>query len=139
MTRILAASFALLLLGSGYLHAEGVRKAIQFPKGKTSSTVSGSVVRGDRDHYTVVAKADQTMTVAITSKEKNAAITIYVPGYSVTQEDGVAMVSGETLTGAGEGEDATGWSGKLPASGKYLIDVGGTRGNASYNLAVTIQ
>ena len=138
MTRILAVSL-MLLLGSGSLHAEGVRKAIQFPKGKTSSTVSGSVVRGDTDHYTVVAKADQTMTVAITSKEKNAAITIYVPGYSVTQEDGVAMVGGETLTGAGEGEDATGWSGKLPASGKYLIDVGGTRGNASYKLAVTIQ
>lgn len=139
MPRIIAVTLTLLLLGSGYLHAEGVKKAIQFPKGKTSSSISGTVVRGDTDQYTVVARADQTMTVAITSKEKNAALTIYAPGYSVKQEDGIAMIAGETLSGAGEGEDATGWSGKLPASGKYLIEVGGTRGNASYTLAVTIQ
>jgi len=139
MKRILVSTLTLLLLGSGCLRAEGVTKAIQFQKGKTSATVSATVVRGDTDRYTIVAEQDQTMTVALTSKEKNAALTIYAPGYSVTQEDGVSIIAGETLAGAGEGEDAAGWSGILPTSGKYLIDVGGTRGNASYKMTVTIQ
>lgn len=139
MKSILVSTLAVLLLGTGYLHAEGARKPLHFPKGQTSATVTNSVVRGETDQYTLVAKQDQTMTVAITSQEDNAAITIYSPGYAVKQEDGVPVIAGETLAGAGEGEDATDWTGKLPKSGKYLIEVGGTRGNASYKMTVTIR
>jgi hypothetical protein len=39
---------------------------------------------------------------------------------------------------AGETDDATVWQGTLPVSGKYLIVVGGTRGNAAYKLKITI-
>ena len=139
MKSVLASTMALLLLGSACLYADGVNKPIQFPKGHASGAVAGSVVGSDTDRYTVVAKQGQTMTVAITSREKNAVFTIYAPGYSGNQENGQSMISGQTLPGASEGEDATGWTGELPTSGKYLIEVGGTRGNASYKLAVTIQ
>lgn len=132
-------SAAVLFAGLGNVHAEGVRKVIQFPKGKSAATLAASVVRGDSDRYTLVAKADQTMTVGIRSKEENAVFTIYQPGYSSVVEDGVAMIQGPTLEGAGEGEDAMSWSGRLPASGTYLIEVGGTRGNASYKLTVSIK
>ena len=130
---------ALLFAGLGSLHAEGVRKAIQFPKGQSSATLAASVVRGETDRYDITANAGQTMTVSISSKEENAAFTIYQPGYKSVVDDGVPTITGPTLAGAGEGEDAVKWKGPLPASGKYLIEVGGTRGSASYKLTVTIK
>jgi hypothetical protein len=117
----------------------GVRKPIQFAKGTSSATISNSVVRGDSDWYDITAKAGQVMDVRITALEKNAAFTIYQPGFKITKEDGMTFAEGPTLEGAGEGDDATTWSGKLPASGKYLIVVGGTRGNATYKLTVAIK
>lgn len=130
---------AVLFTGLGSLHAEGVRKVIQFPKGQSSATLAASVVRGDTDRYDITANAGQTMTVSVSSKEKNAAFTIYQPGYRTVVEDGVPTITGPTLAGAGEGDDAMKWTGPLPAAGKYLIEVGGTRGNASYKLTVTIK
>jgi len=84
------------------------------------------VIRGDLDVYELKASAGQTMEVAVTAVEKNAAIVVYAPGK-------------KTLPGAGEGQDATAWKGTLPASGLYRIEVGGTRGNAEYTLSVAIR
>ena len=106
--------------------ADGVTKRIRFAKGKHSATVSNSVVRGDRDTYIAGAGAGQTMTVKITSLEDNAVFQIEGP-------------DGEYLDGAGETDDAMSFSGELPAKGDYQIIVGGTRGNASYKLTVTIK
>jgi hypothetical protein len=36
-------------------------------------------------------------------------------------------------------DDATTWEGELPANGDYVIAVGGTRGNASYSLEVSVK
>jgi hypothetical protein len=44
----------------------------------------------------------------------------------------------EALSGAGDGDDAKDWSGELPSNAEYVIVVGGTRGNASYTLKVSI-
>lgn len=134
-----ALAFALALSGSGALHAEGLRQSIQFPKGQSSATLSASVIRGDTDRYDLVARKGQTMTVRIASEEDNAAFVIYRPGATVKVEDGMSFLEGPTLEGAGEGDDAMSWTGTLPSSGKYPIEVGGTRGNASYQLTVTIQ
>ncbi|MBK1695431.1 hypothetical protein CKO09_11880 [Chromatium weissei] len=116
--------------------AEGVNSAIQFPTGQSSITVSASVVRGDRDRYSVVAKRGQTMTIAIRAIEDNAVFVLYAPKYRIESDDSIA---GETLPNAGEGDDVMAWTGVLPSSGRYLIAVGGTRGNASYQLTVTIR
>lgn len=89
---------------------------------KGGATVSDSVIRGERKRHIVKAKAGQTLEVSITSDENNAVFQIYLPGEK------------ETLPKAGEMDDATKWSGKLPADGDYVISVGTTRGNATYKL-----
>ena len=106
--------------------ADGVTRRIRFAKGKRSATVSNSVIRGDLDTYILGARAGQTMSVKITSLERNAVFQIETPG-------------GGYLSGAGETDDAMNWSGKLPEGGDYRIVVGGTRGNASYKLTVSIR
>jgi len=40
---------------------------------------------------------------------------------------------------AGEEDDATVWAGELQQSGRYLVVVGPTRGNATYEVTVTIH
>lgn len=108
------------------ISADGVTKRMSFAKGKHSATVSGAVIRGDRDTYILGAAAGQTMTATITSTEDNAVFQIETP-------------SGEYLEDAGEGDDAMTFTGELPARGDYRIIVGGTRGNASYKLTVSIK
>jgi hypothetical protein len=114
------------LVSTSVTSADGITKRVRFAKGKSSATVSGAVVRGDRDTYILGAGVGQTMRVRITSLENNAV-------FQVMDDDG------NYLSGAGEDDDATNWSGKLPWKGDYKIIVGGTRGNASYKLTVSIQ
>lgn len=128
-----------LAVAGGLVSAMGVRKPIQFAKGKSSAAIQGAVVRGDTDRYVITVRAGQTMKVAVTALEKNAAFTIYLPGYKTVKEDGAEYIEGDTLQGAGEGEDAMEWNGRLPVGGTYLIEVGGTRGNAEYTLTVAVQ
>jgi hypothetical protein len=66
------------------------------------------------------------MTIKITSLEDNAVFQIEGP-------------SGSYLIDAGETDDATNWSGPLPADGDYKIIVGGTRGNTEFKLTVSIR
>jgi hypothetical protein len=94
---------------------------------KSKTTVSGSVIRGERARHLAKAKAGQTLNVSITSDENNAVFQIYSPGEK------------ETLPGAGEMDDATKWSGKVPADGEYVISVGPTRGNATYKLTYSVK
>lgn len=106
--------------------ADGITKRIKFAKGRTSATASGTVIRGDRDTYILGAGGGQTMTVRITSLENNAVFQIEAP-------------DGSFLDKAGETDDAKRWNGRLPESGDYKIIVGGTRGNASYKVTVSIR
>jgi hypothetical protein len=107
--------------------AQGVKQKIRFARGSSSATVRGTVVRGDRDRYYLAAKKGQTMSVKITSEEDNAVFQIYLPGEE------------KALPGAEDGDDAKDWSGELPSDAEYVIVVGGTRGNASYSLKVSIE
>lgn len=133
---------ALLLVGA-FLTGVGEAAVVQevhFAKGKNSTLIKQSVIRGESDQYFLTAKAGQKMAVSITALEKNAAFTIYQPGYEAAKDaDGILEIKGATLKGAGEGDDATAWKGALPSSGKYLILVGGTRGNATYKLKISIH
>ncbi|HEY0005375.1 MAG TPA: hypothetical protein VGB17_11250 [Pyrinomonadaceae bacterium] len=104
----------------------GTSRRVRFPRGRTTAILRGTVVRGTTDNYLLGARAGQTMTVHITAKARNAVFQIYAP-------------NGDALEGAGEMSDAKDWSGELPQSGDYTIVVGGTRGNASYTLEVTIR
>ena len=123
---VIAAVFICALAFSSTF-ARGVKQKVRFARGTSSATIHGAVVRGDRDRYYVSAKRGQTMSVKITSRENNAAFEIYFSGEQ------------ESLEGAGEEDDATNWSGALPADNDYVIVVGGTRGNASYTLTISIK
>ena len=126
-TKLPAVFFALLLAATGAFAVQtGLTKRVRFARGRTTVVLKNSVVRGTRDRYTLGARAGQQMSVHITSVEKNAVFIIYTP-------------AGGTLEGAGEGQDTSDWSGELPQSGDYVIEVGGTRGNATYTLKVTVR
>ena len=94
---------------------------ISFDRGRTSKTVKNSVIRGTRDVYLVSANKAQQMNLKITSLENNAVFDVISP-------------DGKTLE-----QEATNWSATLPANGDYQIVVGGTRGNATYELTVEIK
>lgn len=98
----------------------GVDAIVRFETGGTSTTLSSAVVRGERNRYTLEAAAGQTMIVSIVSLEDNAVFDIYGPS------DVLLAAEGTTASIV------------LPADGNYVIIVGGTRGNASYDLTVEI-
>lgn len=109
------------------ISADGITKRVRFAKGKSSTVISESVLRGDADTYIVGARKGQTLSVKITSVEDNAVFRV------MNADD-------EYLQNAGDEEDGkTVWSGKLPQTGDYNIVVSGTRGNASYKLTISIK
>jgi hypothetical protein len=107
--------------------AQQPARRIRFPRGGDSTVVRGSVVRAEVGRYLLGARAGQRMQVQIRSTEGNAVFQLYPPQ------------SRKALPGAAEGEDARRWSGRLPASGDYLLVVGSTRGNATFSLHVSIR
>jgi hypothetical protein len=127
ITRRATAAVFICVFAFSSAFAQGVKKKVRFAKGTSSITIREAVVRGDRDRYYVGAKAGQRMSVKITSTEKNAVFQIYFHGEE------------ESLPGAGDGDDATNWSGQLPIDNEYVIVVGGTRGNATYALTISIK
>lgn len=112
---------------------------IRFAPGTSSAELSGGVERGGRAIYALGARAGQTMQLRVTAVDRNAAVQIWLPGAALPVEDPMGEIRGETLPGAGEGQDATGWSGRLPRSGTYLVVIGPTRGGASFTLRVSIH
>lgn len=115
-------------------------KEIKFGKGKVSTAISGAAIRGEHDEYIFDARAGQAMDLKIRSNEGNGVFAVYRPGFKKSKDrDGIDEIVGECLPGAGPTDDATTWSGVLPESGKYLIDVGGTRGSVTYTLELSIK
>jgi hypothetical protein len=126
-TKRLMAAVVIGTMAAGFVLADGVKKKVRFARGSSATTIKGAVIRGERDRYYVGAKKGQTMSVKITSLEQNAVFQIYLSGEQ------------EALPGAGDGDDAMKWSGELPADSEYVIVVGGTRGNATYTLTISIK
>ena len=96
-------------------------RRIQFARGTSSATIENAVVRGTRDTYLLNARAGQKMTVTITSLENNAVFDIIAPNRRIIKQE------------------ATSGSFTLPKTGDYRVIVGGTRGNATYKLQVSIK
>ena len=102
--------------------ANNVRRSqVFFDAGRSGTTVSDSVVRGDRDVYVLGAQGGQQMYLSITSLEDNAVFDVVTP-------------SGIIL-----GTEMTDEMFFLPHTGDYEIIVGGTRGNATYDLSIDIE
>jgi hypothetical protein len=96
-------------------------ETISFAKGAKSAVAKGSVVRGDRKTYLVNAAKNQSMTLSITALENNAVVDLIGP-------DGKVIKQGATTVKQ-----------VLPATGDYQVVVGGTRGNATYEVKIAIE
>jgi hypothetical protein len=110
----------------------GVHQDVKFSRGTSGTVIEQSVIRGERDVYALVAGAGQYLSVHISAIENNAVFDLYTPG---TKENPDNEFVGKMLPGATESRS---FIGQLPAAGKYLIVVGGTRGNASYTLNISV-
>jgi hypothetical protein len=132
-----------LVLAPGLVRAAEpvpVPKKFFFATGSTRGSVGGHVVRGTSDLYSVQAPAGQTMTVTLTAPDDNAVFQIWEPETTIARNaDGVLEFKGTVLHGAGENQDATRWSGRLPRAGTYVIAISSTRGNARYSMDIKIE
>ena len=95
-------------------------RVVAFEPGASAIVMSDSVVRGNRHTYTIAAGGGQTMELLITSLEDNAVYDLIDPAGNVIESE------------------ATNTSTVLPTDGVYRVVVGGTRGNASYELTIVI-
>jgi hypothetical protein len=93
-------------------------KPIRFAKGKSSGTVTGKTT--GIDEWSLGAREGQTMTMHLTSPDRNATFEVLIDDYTVTCR-------------------ATDWTGELPATGDYRVYVLSTKGMASYKLEVAIR
>lgn len=96
-------------------------RRVKFDRGASSKTVKNAVIRGTRDIYLLGANKGQQMNVNITSLENNAVFDVVSPNGQILQQE------------------TKNWSGELPQNGDYKIVVGGTRGNATYELTTEIK
>jgi hypothetical protein len=96
---------------------------IHFPKGTTSTTLSGRVSIGFGDTYTLAAREGQTMKVEFPSRKTGLTLMIY-------------DLSDKPVTN----EWVTHWEGSLGSTGKYKIMVNSdSEKPVAYNISVTIR
>jgi len=120
-----------LLASSGAL-AQGGGKAepnpIEFKRGTSSTTISGTVRGDEQAEYLLGAKKGQRLVIKLTS----------VPGKS-----SVFQLLGPDNDTLGLEFDANyDYSGTLPKTGDYFISVarpGGSKGTSRYKLTVTVR
>lgn len=112
MKKVIASSLLCCLLAAPALAADKVTTVpVQFTKGTSSAQVKGTFAGYDSINYTLSAKEGQQMTVKITGSN-NANFNVFGPG--------AAPGAAEALGNGAVGSD---WTAKLPASGKYTIQV----------------
>jgi hypothetical protein len=116
------------ILGSASLSATD-QPEIKFVGTATQVVLKGECQGMDRDIYPLEGKAGQTLKVTVKNRLKLVLFRLQMPG---TVE--------KYLPKAGEEDDATTWSGKLPVDGKYLIVVGAMKGaDSRYTLQVNLS
>lgn len=115
-------------------------QAVRFPAGVNATELAGGVVRGERDCYTFRARAGQALSISQPHPvEDNIVFQLYEPHWQLAQDADGVSITGRTLPRADEGQDAREWSGKLPASGEYLLVLGTSRGSGEYRVRVQIR
>lgn len=112
-------------------------RVIPLGPGERSAAVEGSVLRGERDLYAVMARAGQLLSVEVEAVEDNAAFEVFAPGVRVRQGACGPEFKGAPLT-CDQAGDPRAWTGRAPLTGAYLVAVGPTRGNAAYELRFTL-
>jgi hypothetical protein len=115
-------------------------KPVRFPAGAYETALTGGIVRGERDCYTINARQGQVLTIGQSdTPDTNIVFQIYQPPWRIVGAAGDLAFSGTALPGTAEGEDARSFSGALPAPGDYLVVVGTSRGSGEYRLQIEIR
>lgn len=101
---------AMLLLLASFTAAEGQKgrsiiRRVNFPRGRTTAVLKGTVRRGISHDYLLRARRGQTMTIHLAAESSEMSLTILRP-------------DGETWM-----YDTKDWSGTLPSTGTYRINV----------------
>ncbi len=104
--------------------APGVSERINFASGATSATVTGTVSDPTHRQYLVRAQAGQTMNVTLTSAQPTTSFSV------------VGVSSGQTIKGFGDSGNS--WSGQLPQTQDYLIEIV-TLEYSSTNYSLTVE
>jgi hypothetical protein len=138
--KICSGAIGLLILFSLVFPAQAqtAGKRVQFPKGKNSVVFRGKLPRnyGDYDYYTLRARKGQTLTVKLISEDADASLTIYETQKLGPDEDGITPAEPKPLRE---------WSGKLPITSEYSIqiygpDEFGKKGTGkSYTLEISVK
>jgi hypothetical protein len=113
---------------------------IRLAAGSTSKEVTGGIARGELACFTIEARRGQHMAISQPDPgDSNIVMQIYRPPWAITREDDGISVRGHPLPGAKEGDDAKGWVGTLPATGRYLLVLGTSWGGGSYRVLVKLD
>lgn len=104
---LLIATLFLVAPLSGALAQKGksVIRRVNFPRGRTTTVLKGTVRRGLSHDYLLRARAGQTMTLHLKTAASGMSLTILKP-------------DGETWI-----YDVKDWSGELPSTGTYRVNV----------------
>ncbi len=101
-------------------------KRIVFGQGATDATMHGNLAAGQSEHLVLRAQAGQTMNVTLASEPRDSVILI------IWGADGNVLISDHAT--------ATKWSGKLPKTQDYYIDLRPIAGKAAeYTIFVTVK
>lgn len=101
-----------------------VAEIVSFPSGATTVTLSGSTPKGYVISYALSCQANQVMTVSLNVP----ATTAYL--------DVVGLATGPLLSPSSK---ATNWTGTLPSTQDYIIEVIPVGGQVNYSLKVTVK
>ncbi|MDX1932097.1 MAG: hypothetical protein SFU56_05800 [Capsulimonadales bacterium] len=126
---------AVLLLGPFAVpgRPQGVEKEVRFRRGEKSVVLTGRIPKTafDYDAYVMRARAGQRLSVRLTASDKAAGLRIY------SLERG--PIDDQIAPTRTTGDLPRDWSGKLPESGRYSIQVYGKRQGTSYKLRVAVE
>lgn len=101
----------LALAATTLAHADGITtQPVQFAKGQSSATITGSIKGDQTIDYSLRARAGQTMSVTLATKHGANYFNVLPPG-----SNDVAI-----FVGSSGGND---WTGTLPADGQYKVRV----------------
>lgn len=104
---------------------EGKTVRVKFARGKSSAEYKDIAVRGTTNDYIVEARAGQKMTVRLRPENRKNS-----PSFVIIPPQGSQQL---------EQERGDYWSGKLPETGEYIIEVVSGFGNTGYMLNIEVR
>jgi hypothetical protein len=115
--RIFPGVVASLLLGvsiASHAAAQHVIKPVTFPSDATSASESGTLTGGETMTYSIDAKSGHSASVRLKSNHAQCSYVIYSPGQTPGRN---AAMYDSAVSG-------NGFSGFLPSTGTYLVQIG---------------